>query len=210
MTVDGGPGEGHVRQHRRRVLDEAGPPSGARLRPPGRQRISDGAEIVLRRGRLLRLTVDGKAREVWVTATTVQEALDQVGYRQKGLFVSATRSDRLPLEGYQLTLRTPKTVIVVADGRRRRVVTTAGTVGAVLDGAGVRVDGDDRVSQLATARVVDRMTITITRVARRPSPPRPCCATTRSISRTRRRRPARARSPPGRERDSKVTYVETT
>ena len=151
------------------VLDDAGLTVGAHdvLAPGPDTRISDGAEIVLRRGRLLRLTVDGKVREVWVTATTVQEALDQVGYRQKGLFVSATRSDRLPLEGYQLTLRTPKTVIVVADGRRRRVVTTAGTVGAALDGAGVRVDGDDRVSQLATAGVVDRMTITVTRVARK-------------------------------------------
>jgi uncharacterized protein YabE (DUF348 family) len=122
---------------------------------------------VLRRGRLLRLTIDGKPREVWVTATTVQEALDQVGYRQSGLFLSATRSQRLPLEGYELTVRTPKTVTVVADGRRQRLVTTAATVGQALDEAGVRVDGDDKVSQLSTAPVVTGMTVTITRVSRR-------------------------------------------
>ena len=76
---------------------------------PGREtRISDGAEIVLRRGRLVTLTVDGTQRQVWTTATTVQEALEQVGYRQDGLCVSANRSTRLPLAGYQLTLRTPK------------------------------------------------------------------------------------------------------
>ena len=54
---------------------------------PGRDtRISDGAEIVLRRGRLVTLTVDGQAREVWTTATTVQDALEQIGYRQARLW----------------------------------------------------------------------------------------------------------------------------
>jgi resuscitation-promoting factor RpfB len=151
------------------VLDDAGVTVSPRdvLAPAAESRISDGAEIVLRRGRLLRLTIDGKSREVWVTATTVQEALDQVGYRQSGLFVSATRSERLPLEGYELTVRTPKTVTLVADGRRQRVVTTAATVGQALDEAGVEVDGDDKVSQLATAAVVDGMTVTVTRVTRK-------------------------------------------
>lgn len=151
------------------VLDDAGVTVGEHdvLAPGREERISDGAEIVLRRGRQLKLTVDGRPRTVWVTATTVQAALDQVGYRQSGLFVSATRSERLPLDGYELTLRTPKAVIVLADGRRRRLVTTAATVGETLDAAGVRVDGDDRVSQLATARVVAGMTVTVTRVARK-------------------------------------------
>src|SRR6185312_8012856 len=35
-------------------------------------RITDGAEIVLRRGRLLTLTVAGQPRQVWTTATTVR------------------------------------------------------------------------------------------------------------------------------------------
>src|SRR5829696_4111647 len=151
------------------VLDDAGLTVSDRdlLAPAAETRISDGAEIVLRRGRLLRLTIDGKTREVWVTATTVQEALDQIGYRQSGLFVSATRSQRLPLDGYDLTVRTPKTVTVLADGRRQRVVTTAATVGEALDQLGVTVDGDDKVSQLASAAVVDGMTVTVTRVARK-------------------------------------------
>ncbi|HEY6747478.1 MAG TPA: ubiquitin-like domain-containing protein [Mycobacteriales bacterium] len=132
---------------------------------PGREaRISDGSEIVLRRGRLVTLTVDGKPRQVWTTATTVQEALEQVGYRQSTLFVSADRSTRLPLEGYQLTLRTPKTVTIVADGRKRTITTTVPTVGEAMAEAGVTVDGDDRVSQLAGATVRAGMTITVTRV----------------------------------------------
>jgi uncharacterized protein YabE (DUF348 family) len=134
------------------------------LAPSRETKVSDGAEIVLRRGRLVTLTVDGKPRAVWTTATTVQEALEQVGYRQNGLFVSANRSTRLPLEGYQLTLRTPKTVTFLADGKKYTVTTTVPTVGEAMDAAGVSVDGDDRVSQLAGTSIVAGMTVTVTRV----------------------------------------------
>src|SRR5829696_823910 len=156
------------------VLDDAGLTVGQHdtLAPDRDAPISDGAEIVLRRGRLLTLTVDGRQRQVWVTATTVQEALEQVGFRQNGLFVSATRSERLPLDGYQLTLRTPKPVTIVADGRTHRLITTVPTVGEALEQAGVRVDADDRVSQLASAPVRAGMTVTVTRVQSRITPTR--------------------------------------
>jgi resuscitation-promoting factor RpfB len=135
---------------------------------PGRDaRITDGAEIVLRRGRLLTLTVDGRTRQVWTTAPTVQEALEQIGYRQDGLWLSESRSTRLPLEGYQLTLRTPKTITVVADGTKRTITTTAATVGAALEEAGLDIDADDKVSQLSTSPVRAGMTITVTRVTTR-------------------------------------------
>jgi resuscitation-promoting factor RpfB len=135
---------------------------------PGREaKVSDGDEIVLRRGRLLTLTVDGKPKQVWVTATTVEEALSQVGMRQNGLFVSANRSERLPLEGYQLELRTPKKVMIVADGKKFRLTTTAPTVGAAMEEAAVTVDADDKVSQLAAAPVRGGMVVTVTRVETR-------------------------------------------
>jgi uncharacterized protein YabE (DUF348 family) len=126
--------------------------------------VNDGTEIVLRRGRLLRLNVDGATREVWVTATSVDEALTQVGFRQGGLFVSASRSNRLPLDGFTLTIRTPKHVAVVADGRSMRLVSTSATVGDLLDTANVRIGSTDRVSQLANVPLAEGMTITITRV----------------------------------------------
>jgi uncharacterized protein YabE (DUF348 family) len=134
------------------------------LAPAADAPVKDGTEIVLRRGRLLRLNVDGVTKQVWVTAVSVDEALTQVGFRQGGLFLSASRSKRLPLDGFSLTIRTPKSVTVFADGRTRRMVTTAATVGDLLDTAKVRIGATDRVSQLANAAVTNRMTITITRV----------------------------------------------
>lgn len=149
------------------VLDDAGVTVSEHdtLAPGPDAKISDGQEIVLRRGRLVTLTVDGKPQQVWVTATTVQEALEQVGLRQPGMFVSANRSARLPLEGYQLELRTPKAVTIVADGKKHALTTTAPTVGEAMTEAGVDVDGDDRVSQLSSAAVRAGMTVTVTRVA---------------------------------------------
>lgn len=131
---------------------------------PGRDaRISDGAEIVLRRGRLITLIVDGQTRQVWTTATTVQDALNQIGFRQADLWTSSDRSTRLPLTGYQLTLRTPKNVTIVADGARRTITTTAATVGEALDQAGIDIGANDKLSPLSTSPVRAGMTITLNR-----------------------------------------------
>jgi uncharacterized protein YabE (DUF348 family) len=167
LTVDGEARAVHTYAGSvRGVLNDAGLSVGQHdiLAPGPDAPVKDGTEIVLRRGRLLRLNVDGATREVWVTATSVEEALTQVGYRPDGLFLSASRSRRLPLDGFTLTIRMPKHVAVIADGRTQRLVSTSATVGDLLDTARVRIGSTDRVSQLANASLVDGMTITITRV----------------------------------------------
>ena len=132
-------------------------------------RITDGAEIVLRRGRLLTLTVDGQTRQVWTTATTVQDALNQIGYRQANLWMSSDRSTRLPLDGYQLSLRMPKSVTVVSGGTKRTISTTAPTVGAALDQAGIDLGAGDKLSPLSSSPVRAGMTITLTRLTTKTS-----------------------------------------
>jgi len=150
----------------RGVLDDAHIPVGEHdiLAPGEDAPVRDGTEIVLRHGRLLRLTVDGQTRMVWVTATSVDEALNQIGFRQSGLYLSASRSRRLPLDGFSLEIRTPKTVTLTADGQTRRIVTTALSVGEMLEESSLRLGSTDRVSELAAAPVVDGMRITVTRV----------------------------------------------
>ena len=106
--------------------------------------------------------MDGQTRQVWTTATTVQDALDQIGYRQANLWTSSDRSTRLPLDGYQLTLRMPKSVTIVAGGTKRTITTTAATVGAALDQAGIDIGADDKLSPLSSSPVRAGMTITLT------------------------------------------------
>ncbi len=108
--------------------------------------VRDGARITARYGRQLALTVNGKRRQVWVTARTVDEALDELGIRARGAFLSASRSRRVGREGLTLELRTPRRGVIVADGRRRAVKTTGATVRGALADAGVEVRRRDRVS----------------------------------------------------------------
>jgi resuscitation-promoting factor RpfB len=126
--------------------------------------VEDGARIAVRHGRLLTLTLDGATRQYWVTATSVAEALGQLGVRGEDAFVSASRSRRIPADGMALTLRTERDVVVLADSRRRVVTTTAGTVEGVLEDAGLRLDGDDEVSAPLQAFPVDGQVLKVTRI----------------------------------------------
>jgi uncharacterized protein YabE (DUF348 family) len=132
---------------------------------PGREAaLKDGAEVVIRRGRLLTLTMDGRTKQIWVTATSVAEALDQLGIRQGGLALSADRSERLPLDGFTLTVRTPKRVTLVIDGKPRGFKTSAVTVRDVLADQHLTLAKDDRMSVATGAALTDGMTIVVVRV----------------------------------------------
>ncbi|MDT7573156.1 MAG: resuscitation-promoting factor RpfB, partial [Actinomycetota bacterium] len=78
----------------RDVLTAAGLTAGAHdlLSPAADTDIGNGDHVALRRGRLLSLVVDGHKREVWVTAVSVDEALQQIGLRAEGAVLSASRS----------------------------------------------------------------------------------------------------------------------
>jgi resuscitation-promoting factor RpfB len=126
--------------------------------------VKDGQTIVVRNGRLLTLTIDGKQRKVWVTAKSVEEALGQLGIRAEGARLSASRSTRIPLDGLALELRSPKGVTVLVDGRRRAFETTTLTVREALAEARITVDRDDQVSPSIGSRLIDGTLIKIVRV----------------------------------------------
>ncbi len=108
------------------VLAAAGLEAGERdsVVPAVDTEVEDGDRVALRRARQITLVVDGEERQVWVTATSVDEALDQIGLRDGALALSASRSRSLPLDGFRLEVGTPKDVVVVADGVQRPFTTT--------------------------------------------------------------------------------------
>jgi resuscitation-promoting factor RpfB len=126
--------------------------------------VADGGHITVRNGRLLTLTVDGETREVWVTAASVDEALQQLGIRAEGAFLSASRSSRVPLEGLALTVGTPKDVTVVADGSSRTVRTSSVTVEQLLAEQRITLGAEDRVEPARTGRLATGATVTVVRV----------------------------------------------
>jgi uncharacterized protein YabE (DUF348 family) len=126
--------------------------------------VSDGDTVVLNRARHLTLTVDGVQKDVYVTALSVDEALDQLGYRADDLVLSASRSERLPLRGMQLSITTPKNVTLVVDGTERVVTTTAATAGDLLAEQGVTLGQTDRTSLYPTQALLDKMRLQVYRV----------------------------------------------
>ena len=167
LTVDGAPRTVETRGGTvADVLAAAGLTAGEHdlLAPALDRPVADGDSVVLRHGRELRLVVDGQARSVWVTADDVDEALDQVGVRADGAVLSASRSRPIGLEGLALDVRLPKDVTVLADGKVRPRTTTAPTVGAVLQEAGVRLGDEDTVSLPLRSALTDESVVLVTRV----------------------------------------------
>ena len=148
------------------VLEEEGlePAAHDVVLPAVHQSVDDGDTVVLNRARPLELTVDGVSREVYVTALSVEEALQQLGYRADGLVLSASRSDRLPLDGMALTITTPKDITLVVDGQERVVSTTAATAGDLLAELGIALSQTDRTSLYPEQALLDRMRLQVFRI----------------------------------------------
>jgi predicted ribosomally synthesized peptide with SipW-like signal peptide len=134
------------------------------LLPTADQVVADGDAVVLNRARPLELTVDGVSRDVYVTALSVDEALAQLGYRADGLILSASRSERLPLRGMELTITTPKEIVLVNDGQERVVTTTAATAGDLLAEQGIALSETDRTSLFLNQGLLNRMRLQVFRV----------------------------------------------
>jgi uncharacterized protein YabE (DUF348 family) len=151
------------------ALDAAAVDVGARdlVAPAPAAPVRDGASVSVRHARPLTLTVDGHRRTAWVTATSMAEALDQLGVRADRAAVSASRSRRIPRDGMRLTVEFPDRVTVVARGRTVPVVSTASTVRDALAQHRVRLGPADRVSLPLGAALRDGQTIRVTQVVHR-------------------------------------------
>ena len=149
------------------VLDAEGVEIGPHdaVAPSLDSKVSEGSRIAVSYGRKLSLTVDGRKRTYWTTATTVDDALAQVGRRiDTGSDMSTSRSAFISREGLSVVVNTPKDVVVkIGRQRAKPVTTTALTVGEVLIDRGIRLYTDDQVKPGRSARIDDGSRIVVTR-----------------------------------------------
>ncbi|MGA4841405.1 ubiquitin-like domain-containing protein [Streptomyces sp. G45] len=129
--------------------------------------LASGDEIAVRYGRPVKLTLDGKRRQVWTTARTVDGALRQLGVRAEGAYLSASRSKRIAREGLDLDVRTERTVTIMADGRARTIRTNAATVREAVEESGVTLRGSDTTSVPPGSFPREGQTITVMRISGR-------------------------------------------
>jgi uncharacterized protein YabE (DUF348 family) len=126
--------------------------------------LSDHARIVVRFGRPLDLTVDGRPSRVWTTAQSVDEAMALMGLRTDRAFVSASRYEPIGRQGLALSVRLPHQVTFLADGRRVAVTTTAPTVGAALAEAHLKLRKQDRVDVDLASYPQEGEVVSLTRI----------------------------------------------
>ncbi len=132
--------------------------------PSPSTRLRDGMEVTVRYARPLGLALDGQPVEVWTTALTVDQALDDLGLRVQTASLSASRSAPIPRTGLSVDVDLPDQITFKHDGRRTTLLTTAGTVRAAMREAGIRLNGRDRADAALAATVRDGMVVTVTRV----------------------------------------------
>ena len=133
------------------------------LYPAAGEHVAPGANIVLRRSRPLQISLDGQnAKQVWTTASTVDEALAQLAMTDTAP-AAASRGSRVPLAGMALPVVSAKTVELNDAGAVRNVHLAAARVGDLLASVGAPLQQSDQVTPGASAPVIDGMHIQVTR-----------------------------------------------
>ena len=127
--------------------------------------VEDGSRIAVRLGRPLQLTVDGRHRTLWTTATRVSAALQQLGMRFGNAALSVSRSTTIDRAGLALRVTTPKLVKVqIANGPVRTRNVAAATVGQLLAKIHAGVDRNDLVRPSRSAVLTDGSRVSVTKI----------------------------------------------
>jgi resuscitation-promoting factor RpfB len=135
--------------------------------PSPEAKVDDGTEVVVRYGRQLSVTIDGRTRGYWTTALTVDEALAQVGLRSDTARLSVARSMPLGRRGLAMDLNSRKDVTLVVGGRTSPVRTYAGTVGDLLTEQGLAPGPLDRMSAAKASPLLTGAKVRLDRVVQR-------------------------------------------
>ncbi len=132
-----------------------------RVSPPLAAAVDDGAKIRVVRAQPVVVELNGAPRLVHTTGATVDELLDEIGLEADVI----EPTPDAPIEDVdRVVVRNASEVTVAVDGEERLLVSSAPTVGDLLDEIDVSVDGDDEVAPGLDAPLENGMSVEITRV----------------------------------------------
>lgn len=135
------------------------------LTPAANSPVFDGAEIAINYVRPITVITDGVSQTYWTTATSVAQALAEIGLHDPATRLSVDRSTPLGREGLTFSASTPKTVHLTVDGQTTDTTTTAADVQSLLNEAGIQLGVNDRISLGRTATLTEGDTVEVQRVA---------------------------------------------
>lgn len=134
------------------------------ISPAADDRIADGSVVTINYGRQITAIIDGVEKTFWTTATTLEDALAEIGLHDGSARLSVSRSTPLGREGLTFTATTPKDVVLKVDGEQVETSSTAKDVAGVLEEAGIELGEHDRVSPDQGEALTAGMVITVQRV----------------------------------------------
>ncbi|BAS07999.1 resuscitation-promoting factor Rpf2 [Arthrobacter sp. Hiyo4] len=134
-----------------------------RVSPSADAKVENGTVINVNMAKAVKVSLDGSEKTINTTAPDVAGLVTELGVASSSS-VSVPKDAQLAVAGSFVSISTPKTVSIVADGRASTATTTAGTVAQVLEDAGITLGVDDRTSQPGNAHVVNNMVVKVSRV----------------------------------------------
>jgi resuscitation-promoting factor RpfB len=129
--------------------------------------LADNQKVVVRYGRVLTVTVDGKTQQFWTTSTTVSGALAELGIRADSARLSVSRSQPLGRLGLVMSVTTPKNVTVSVDGKTLKATSTSATVADLLSELKVTAGAKDRVAPALTTALTSGLNVVVGRVTQK-------------------------------------------
>jgi uncharacterized protein YabE (DUF348 family) len=115
-----------------------------RVEPAPTNPVVDGDEVIFTHSRTLTLVEGASQRDLPIPATTVEEAMQLLDLEAAPIQMSAPPSTPIPLSGFRLELRVPRTVSFTdGTGAPSQVTTMSGTVAGLLVEQGIQLGPDD-------------------------------------------------------------------
>ncbi|WP_309817682.1 ubiquitin-like domain-containing protein [Pseudarthrobacter sulfonivorans] len=134
-----------------------------RVSPSADVKVENGTVINVNMAKAVKVSLDGAEKTVSTTAPNVAGLVTELGVASASS-VSVPKDAQLAVAGSFVSISTPKSISIVADGKVAKATTTAGTVAQVLEDAGITLGVNDRTSQPGNAHVVNNMVVKVSRV----------------------------------------------
>lgn len=135
-----------------------------RITPSVDAEVAEGMLVRVLHAKEITVVLNGKARTVFVTGSTVDDVLEHVNVRlRQGDRVEPSRGASVEA-GDVVVYREAVHVRLSIDGQDRRIITNAPSVGYLLDSMAVVLDRNDRVIPGSRSELSDGMQIRVVRV----------------------------------------------
>lgn len=132
---------------------------------PGREAVISGdATVEIRRSCQVLVYADGQTHTVTLVGGTVADALEEAGVTVGAEDTLNYEEDKPLFDKMHVRVTRMMEITVTADGETQTVETSAQTVEAALEKAGIQLGENDRVEPALTEKVTEGMAITVKRV----------------------------------------------